>query len=445
MTPYEILEKANLILSKFYPLLKVNKRREILRLIYDIAKIKNDFSFSFLPKDAKNYEQLKKSLIKLRYPSSFSYTPLKNYYLPTPELDKKEEADLSGMDMLPKRIFYEIGAEKYNLFKRLKEKCHNSDFIPIESLKDYSKSLCIDSYSMRRNTWVLARQKSSFIKRCPCTKGCISCGYFVLNLGFGCPFECSYCYLQGYQNLNAIILPYNIEDFFSDFESRFSNLKFPIRLGTGEFTDSLALDPYTGYADELIKFFSRRNNVILELKTKSSNIDAILANKPAENIVVSFSLSPKEISEKEEFLCACVQERIEAMKKLYRAGWPVAFHLDPIILNDNFVALYKNLFDEVFSDISPEKIRWVSLGTFRFNPKTAVVVEKRFPFSKILEAEMSIDFDEKLRYPFLVRKKIYSQIISLLKKKGLDISRLYLCMEEARMWKELPLRPDFHW
>ncbi len=445
MTPYEILEKANLILLEIYPLLKVNKRREILRLVYDIAKIRNDFSFSFLPRDAKNYEQLKKTLIKLRYPSSFKYTPLKNYYLPMPELDKKEEAELSAVDISPQKIFYEIGAEKYNLFKRLKEKCSNSGFIPIESLKDSLKLIGSNSYSMRRSIWVLVRQKSSFLKKCPCTRGCVSCGYFVLNLGLGCPFECSYCYLQGYQNLNAIILPYNIEDFFSDFESRFSNLKAPIRIGTGEFTDSLALDDYTGYAGELIKFFSNKNNVLLELKTKSSNVDNILSIKPEKNIVISFSLSPKEISQKEEFLCASVQERINSMRKLYKAGWPVAFHLDPIILNDNFISLYRDLFNEVFSNISPDKIRWVSLGTFRFNPKTAAVVEKRFPFSKILEAEMSIDFDEKLRYPFPVRKKIYSHIISLLKEKGFDISRVYLCMEEARMWKELSLPTNFNW
>lgn len=445
MNPYELLAEAGKKISLLYPDLKVNKKREILRLAYDIARIRKDPLFSFLPGSAANYEQLKRKLLKLRYPSLYGETPIKNFYLPQPSFDKKEEADISRKLRPPKKIFYEKGAEESMLFKRLSEKITSASFIPVGCLKEAGSSISAPSYSLRSDNWVLIRQKSAFSKKCPCTRGCISCGYFVLNLGFGCPFECSYCYLQGYQNINALILPYNLNDFFIEFDSKFSALKNTIRIGTGEFTDSLALDEYTGYASELAKFFSSKKNVLFELKTKSAGIDGLLGMKASPSVVVSFSLSPRSVSRQEEFICADIGERIKAMKELSSSGWPAAFHLDPIIYRSDFAALYRELFEEVFSSVPPDKIKWISLGTFRFNPETAKIVERRFPHSSILEAEMILDFDGKLRYPFKVRKEIYSKILSMLKKFGFPIDRAYLCMENEAMWRELSLPAVFRW
>ncbi|GAB4033328.1 MAG: hypothetical protein Fur0012_12860 [Elusimicrobiota bacterium] len=445
MNPYELLAEARKKVSILYPALKVNKKREILRLTYDIARIKKDPLFSFLPGSAANYEQLKRKLLKLRYPSIYNETPIKNFYLPNPSLDEKEEADISRELKPPKKIFYEKGAEYSKLFSRLSEKFTSASFIPISCIREAGDSISAPSYSLRSDNWVLIRQKSAFSKKCPCTKGCLSCGYFVLNLGFGCPFECSYCYLQGYQNINALILPYNLNDFFIEFDSKFAGLENTIRIGTGEFTDSLALDEYSGYAAELANFFSSRKNVLFELKTKSAATGGLLGIKSSSSVVVSFSLSPRSVSSKEEFLCADVGERIKAMKNLSSAGWPVAFHLDPIVYRPDFAELYRELFEEVFSSVSPEKIKWVSLGTFRFNPETAKMVERRFPRSSILDAEMILDFDGKLRYPFKVRKEIYLKILLMLKKFGLPLDRTYLCMENEAMWKELSIPAVFRW
>ena len=59
-----------------------------------------------------------------------------------------------------------------------------------------------------------------------------------------CIYDCSYCFLQDFLNNNPLQVAYvNIEDLLQELDEVFT--KFPnrtFRVGTGEITDSLALD-----------------------------------------------------------------------------------------------------------------------------------------------------------------------------------------------------------
>ncbi len=58
MTSLELKVKVEEYLKEKLPFLKFNKKREIARLIFEIAKIKKDYTFSFIEK-YKNYKQFK--------------------------------------------------------------------------------------------------------------------------------------------------------------------------------------------------------------------------------------------------------------------------------------------------------------------------------------------------------------------------------------------------
>ena len=113
--------------------------------------------------------------------------------------------------------------------------------------------------------------------------------------------ECTYCYLQEYTNSPGIIFPANIESFFKNFNS----YKRPgMRIGSGEFSDSLMLDNVTEYSILIADFFKDNKDIIFEFKTKSANIKNLLEARHAGNIVVSWSLNPQGIiDENELFLC----------------------------------------------------------------------------------------------------------------------------------------------
>ena len=84
-------------------------------------------------------------------------------------------------------------------------------------------------------------------------------------------------------------------------------------------------------------------------------------------------------------------------------------------------------------DIKPEDIAWVSLGTFRFSPALKPIIEHRFPDNKILDEELVIGYDGKLRYPDELRERIYRTISGQIRKHH-PKAPLYLCMEDKGVY-----------
>jgi spore photoproduct lyase len=256
----------------------------------------------------------------------------------------------------------------------------------------------------------------------------------VLNLGFGCPYDCSYCYLQCYSNFPGIILPANIDDFFTEFDALYKKLKKPIRRGTGEFCDSLALDEITQYSTKLIPYFKDKN-VFFELKTKSNRISNLLNLSPPSNVVISWSLNPASLIKEEEMATASLSERLLAAKAIQQKGYRVAFHFDPIIYSDDWKKTYRQTIKELYSLLKPP-FSWISLGTLRSHRRLRAITEMRFPESRIFYGELFLGEDKKLRYPLFLRHEIYENMVQWIREFD-GQSPVYLCMENKDTWRIL--------
>ncbi len=114
----------------------------------------------------------------------------------------------------------------------------------------------------------------------------------------GCSFDCSYCYLQGYTNAVGICLPGNLDEILEKFSSYY---RPGMRIGTGQFTDSLIFDHLTGFSKKIIDHFRQYLDVEFEFKTKSSNIENILKLPSTKNVLVSWSMNPQKIIDDMEF------------------------------------------------------------------------------------------------------------------------------------------------
>ncbi|MCX7905377.1 MAG: hypothetical protein N2446_01585 [Elusimicrobiales bacterium] len=441
MKAIEIYKSVNSYISSNYSFLGLNKKREIERLVFEIFKKYKKIDFSILPKYI-NYEQFKRQLIKMRYPISYKYYPLKSFFLGKLDLDDDEiwkEDEFFEVD-----VVVEKNSNFIDIVDRLSKIYKIKSLNVVDSVKNVIKESTKNfNYNYRKRKFYILDEKFDFIKSCPCTSNCISCGYFIINLGFGCPFDCEYCYLSGYQNVDGIIINTNIYDYLKKIrEMKVSSL---LRVGSGEFTDSLVYDNITNHSSKIINFFRNLDGIVFEFKTKSDVIDNILNEKPCENVVISYSINPQYICSEFEHGCTTYKKRLECLEKLVKCGWKVAVHFDPIIYLDNWKKLYRECISDLFSFISAKDIRWISAGTLRFYPHTKKIIEKRFPDSILLDFEMVIDFDGKLRYPFLIRKEIYNFIIENIKKYNFPLDKFYLCMENSKMWKEISLSPSFKW
>jgi len=408
----------------------VNKKQEIKRLLYEISKREKIPQKDIIkPLSGSNYHQIKKELLKRRYSQAFLAKELVNPYLPKIEHNPSERFNLKNKNFSPKNIFIEEKAVDSALAERFKSVFKEAKIQKISSLKDYikeSRRFTIKDYNNRRDKVFIVNEKHDFFKKCPCTKGAVNCGYHIFNLGFGCIFECTYCFLQGYTNSPGIILPANIDDFFK----KFGSYKKPgMCMGTGEFSDSLALDDITEYSKPLVEFFKKNKEVIFEFKTKSNKINNLLKSGGAKNIIVSWSLNPQKMIDENEFFTASLKERISSAQMCVKAGYRVGFHFDPVIYYGNWRADYKSVIENLFDKIKPQDIAWVSLGTFRFPRELKPVIENRFPRNTILDAELLPGYDGKLRYPRHIRTDIYNAMQTMLHRHSRCLN-IYLCMEE---------------
>ncbi|MFH0788087.1 MAG: DNA photolyase, partial [Pseudomonadota bacterium] len=173
--------------------------------------------------------------------------------------------------------------------------------LPVEWVDQDSVLSPGESISESKKTLYLTRFKGELIKPCPGTKDYICCGYRILHIGTNCPIDCSYCILQAYFNQPYTRLFVNTDDLFRQLNEFV--LDHPgeiIRLGSGEFTDSLAFDPLTGFSRRLVKELSGYTKVVVVLKTKTTAIQNLLQEAPFKNLIVYWSLNPAQVIRKEE-------------------------------------------------------------------------------------------------------------------------------------------------
>ncbi len=447
-----LIRKIETILSENLPIkLGINKKNELVRLIFEVSSRDNISPEDILAKiGAKNlieegkgelFHKVKNNLLKIRYPSIKPKD--KPHLVPVIIGPEREECAIWDFDISPSKIFVEKSVSKLEWTDKFLENFPGTEIREINDIKDGIKYLDIkdpiEKYNTRRENVFLVKNKSAFIKICPCTKGYKRCGYWILNVGFGCPIDCSYCYLQMYSNTPGIILPANIEDYYEHILKFDKKCEKRTRIGTGEFTDSLALDKYTGYSSYLIPVFRKVKNLVLELKTKTTDIDGILKEEAGENVVISWSVNTDRIAEKYEKGGASMSERLKAAEEVAKKGYGIGFHFDPVVFYPGWEDDYKNVVNGMFSnDIIRKNTLWVSLGTLRYVPNFKQTVEERFFDNKMFyDGEFFEDTDGKLRYPRELRAQIYDNMINWIREFDTK-AWIYLCMEPKEVWGDAP-------
>ena len=213
---------------------------------------------------------------------------------------------------------------------------------------------------------LLSRNRGHFFKPCPGTKEYRCCDYQVLNIGMNCPMDCVYCILQAYLNNPWISFFVNIEDLLAELVLACTKTNQFWRIGTGEFTDSMALDSLTGLSKILVPFMRDKKTAVLELKTKSVAIDHLKGLDHGGRTIIAWSLNSTSIMKSEELRTASLDERLTAAVKCAQWGYKLAFHFDPIIYHKDWREEYSHTIQTLFSKVPPEKIVWISMGALRF-------------------------------------------------------------------------------
>ncbi|MBW1787961.1 MAG: DNA photolyase [Deltaproteobacteria bacterium] len=289
---------------------------------------------------------------------------------------------------------------------------------------------------MGKDVLHLLKFPGAFFKPCPGTREYICCGYQILNLATNCPLDCSYCVLQAYINQPNLRVFVNYEEALQQsLDAIDAQPERVFRVGTGEFTDSLALDPLTGWTNRLVSAFSRRKNAVLELKTKTTAIKGVLASEQRDRIILSWSLNSPYIVSREEHGAPGLRKRLEAARTCQREGFVLGFHFDPLIPHRGWRDGYLRTMELLDRYIDPRGIIWISLGALRFMPALKSIIRLRHPHTTILDGEFITGLDGKRRYFKPIRMDLYGFLRENLEAWHSDLG-LYLCMESDDVWKK---------
>ncbi|MCP4203520.1 MAG: DNA photolyase [bacterium] len=267
--------------------------------------------------------------------------------------------------------------------------------------------------------------------RCPAySEHTVCCGLRNIDAVRGCPFGCSYCTIQTFYGDTAELetdLAHKLGDIELDPE-RFYHI------GTGQASDSLVWGNRGGILDTLLAFAARNPNVVLELKTKSDNVEDLLAREISPNVVCSWSLATETIIRNEEHGTASHEKRLRAARRVAEHGCTIGFHFHPMVYYEGWRGEYRDIADRLLSLFSPREVAFVSMGSMTFIRPVVTKIRRRGGSTKVLQMEMVQDAHGKLTYPDEVKTRLFGHLFGALEDWHGRVL-FYLCMENATMWE----------
>lgn len=292
-----------------------------------------------------------------------------------------------------------------------------------------------DPWCAGKQVLLLTRNHGPFIRQCPGTREYTCCDYSILNIGNYCTMDCAYCILQGYFHPPVLQYFINHDALFHEIDTLFSDGQKGLRIGTGEFTDSLIWENWSDLTPKLIERFSRQMRSVLELKTKTTAIARLNDLDHQRKTIVSWSVNTPEVIAGQERGTATLGARLRAAATCQSWGYPLAFHFDPMIIYPGCEAAYEKVVQSIFDHVSAQNIVWISMGTLRFMPALQPIIQRRFPESTMVYGEFIPGLDGKMRYFKPLRIKLYKHMVDVIKRLAPDVT-VYLCMEDDAVWSQ---------
>ncbi len=289
-----------------------------------------------------------------------------------------------------------------------------------------------DPVGLAKKVLYITRNNGTLIRQCPGTSYYTCCDYTILHCATYCTMDCAYCILQAYFHPPVLQYFAGFDQYTAALDPVFQGNTI-VRFGTGEYTDSLIWEPVSLMPRFLVEKFAAQDRAILELKTKTVNIDGLLDLNHNRKTILSWSVNTPEMIASQERGTASLSARLRAAAKAVSKGFRVAFHFDPIFLYPGCEQAYEKVIEAIFAHVRPDDVVWISLGTFRFMPHLKPIIEMRFPDSTIPYGEFITGLDNKMRYFKPLRITMYQRLAHLFRQLAPGVA-VYFCMEDEEVW-----------
>jgi spore photoproduct lyase len=306
----------------------------------------------------------------------------------------------------PARVYVEHGCDKYTLGRQLIDK-YSKAGVEILEIDDHNnipenRERPDRDFPKMKDYLVLGIRKSLTYRRNHKTSD-----FLVPYTSSGCSAMCLYCYLVcTYYNCSYLRVFVNRQQMMSKLKA--SADKYPGSVfEIGSNSDLVLENSVSGNLEWTVSEFSSVTNARLTLPTKFDMIDPLLDIDHGRNVTIRMSLNPQEIIRRVEFRTSGLNERIEAINKLYRADYDVGILVAPIILLEGYEQMYERLFKTMGESIDPEILKNVLIEIIfmTYGTTTRKINDEAFPNAVQLYNENTMSYCGRSRYGYKQSQK----------------------------------------
>jgi len=260
-----------------------------------------------------------------------------------------------------------------------------------------------------------------------------SSDYITPSFGYGCLLNCSYCYMKRHlskglsvsKNYNDILTAINSHAYFDTTEKpnqtddKFITYDFSCN-------EDFALHLKYHEWEKIFDFFKYHPIAKGTIATKIIPIELLNYN-PDKKIRIRFSLMPQIYSSLLEPNTPLIIDRIKAINTFIEAGYEIHINFSPVIVEDEWLKEYEELFSQVNKNVREEYKKEVKCEVIFLthneekhlqNVKNNLKGEDLLWKPEIQENKTSIYGGSNLRYKFQLKekyidefKKIHNKII----------------------------------
>jgi spore photoproduct lyase len=290
-----------------------------------------------------------------------------------------------------------------------------------------------------KRTLVLAEHRSAVRESGEEGNSCPNYWHFS-PYGF-CPYGCDYCYLAGTQGVRfspTVKIFVNLSEILGEIDRTVRWIGQPTAFYLGKLQDGLALDPLTGYTRRIVPFFADHPLARLTLLTKSANVDNLLDLEHGGHSVLSWTVNPAAIADDFEHSAPPVGQRIAAMARCARAGYPVRAVVMPIIPIEGWEEAYGELLVHLLGRV---RLSRITLGSICSYPEAMRLTERKLGPRNAISTRLDdgrTRLDGRARFPRSLREKVYRRLIETVRGLAPDVE-IGLCLEEPSIFESLGL------
>lgn len=267
----------------------------------------------------------------------------------------------------------------------------------------------------------------------------IVCGRFwELRWAFGCPLDCSYCYLQGTMKGKMKPRYVRMDHVLGALDEAFADPEFnggrPALFNSGELSDSLMNPPLMEKIAD--KFEEQEKHKLFTLSKFGPRNARFLYKKQRRNTICGWSINPPEVAKRWEKASAPPMERIHAARFVSEAGYEVRVRIDPMFPIEGWKEHYRKLVLDILSNVKPSRI---ILGTPRGLWKTIKYSEELGRDMDWVKFFAPDDTGWGKKLPLATRQAMYEFMFGILTAYGYPKNRVSMCKETRSLWDVMGL------